>query len=77
MNFYSGEAALCQSDVRGVGGGEMVTPGRFELPTFSLGNCCSIHLSYGATTGCVDYRSSFRKLLGSARLRSLTERKAT
>jgi pantetheine-phosphate adenylyltransferase len=26
-----------------------VTPGRFELPTRSLGNCCSIHLSYGAT----------------------------
>ena len=28
----------------------MVTPGRLELPTRSLGNCCSIHLSYGATT---------------------------
>ena len=28
---------------------EMVTPGRLELPTRSLGNCCSIHLSYGAT----------------------------
>ena len=27
----------------------VVTPGRFELPTRSLGNCCSIHLSYGAT----------------------------
>ena len=27
----------------------LVTPGRFELPTRSLGNCCSIHLSYGAT----------------------------
>ena len=27
----------------------MVTPGRLELPTNSLGNCCSIHLSYGAT----------------------------
>ena len=26
----------------------MVTPGRLELPTRSLGNCCSIHLSYGA-----------------------------
>src|ERR1700689_2763025 len=26
----------------------MVTPGRLELPTNSLGNCCSIHLSYGA-----------------------------
>jgi integrase-like protein len=29
--------------------GQVVTPGRFELPTRSLGNCCSIHLSYGAT----------------------------
>ena len=28
---------------------EVVTPGRLELPTNSLGNCCSIHLSYGAT----------------------------
>jgi hypothetical protein len=28
----------------------MVTPGRFERPTYSLGNCCSIHLSYGATS---------------------------
>ena len=28
---------------------KMVTPGRLELPTRSLGNCCSIHLSYGAT----------------------------
>jgi hypothetical protein len=28
----------------------MVTPGRFELPTCGLGNRCSIHLSYGATT---------------------------
>ena len=27
----------------------VVTPGRLELPTRSLGNCCSIHLSYGAT----------------------------
>ena len=27
---------------------QMVTPGRLELPTNSLGNCCSIHLSYGA-----------------------------
>ena len=26
-----------------------MTPGRLELPTRSLGNCCSIHLSYGAT----------------------------
>jgi hypothetical protein len=28
--------------------GQVVTPGRLELPTNSLGNCCSIHLSYGA-----------------------------
>ena len=50
----------------------MVTPGRLELPTRSLGNCCSIHLSYGATwlAGQVATlillgfaRSSFRKLL--------------
>src|SRR6185312_12445629 len=27
----------------------MVTLGRLELPTRSLGNCCSIHLSYRAT----------------------------
>ena len=27
----------------------MVAPGRVELPTFGLGNRCSIHLSYGAT----------------------------
>jgi hypothetical protein len=26
----------------------LATPGRFELPTFSLEGCCSIHLSYGA-----------------------------
>src|ERR1035437_4961647 len=41
----------------------MVTPGRLELPTRSSGNCCSIHLSYGATTQIV--RSSFGKLLDS------------
>src|SRR5208283_3313027 len=50
----------------------MVTPGRLELPTRSLGNCCSIHLSYGATrfAGQVATlillgfaRGSFRKLL--------------
>ena len=28
----------------------MVAPGRVELPTFGLGNRCSIQLSYGATT---------------------------
>ena len=27
---------------------EMVTPGRFELPTCGLGNRRAIHLSYGA-----------------------------
>ena len=26
----------------------MEAPGRVELPTLSLGNSCSIHLSYGA-----------------------------
>jgi hypothetical protein len=26
----------------------LVAPGRVELPTFGLGNRCSIHLSYGA-----------------------------
>jgi hypothetical protein len=34
---------------------EMVTPGRLELPTRSLGNCCSIHLSYGATLESIFY----------------------
>ena len=29
-------------------GAAMVAPGRVELPTFGLGNRCSIHLSYGA-----------------------------
>jgi hypothetical protein len=29
----------------------LVAPGRVELPTFGLGNRCSIHLSYGAV-GC-------------------------
>ena len=31
----------------------MVGLGRVELPTRSLGNCCSIHLSYSPTT--IDY----------------------
>ncbi len=26
---------------------ENIPPGGFEPPIFSLGNCCSIHLSYG------------------------------
>ena len=61
MNFYSRAGAGSQKRMksgmirvkwqvphalRGV-----VTPGRLELPTRSLGNCCSIHLSYGATFG--------------------------
>jgi hypothetical protein len=29
----------------------VVAPGRVELPTFGLGNRCSIHLSYGASAG--------------------------
>ena len=40
---------LLQSKQAGSTKGKMVTPGRLELPTRSLGNCCSIHLSYGAT----------------------------
>ena len=40
-------------------------PGRVELPTNGLGNRCSIHLSYGATTVwphylTLVYRSRFR-----------------
>ena len=38
----------------------MVTPGRLELPTRSLGNCCSIHLSYGAT-----FRMNILQLIGN------------
>ena len=30
--------------------GYMVGLGRVELPTRSLGNCCSIHLSYSPAT---------------------------
>ncbi len=30
---------------------DVVTPGRFELPTCGLGNRRSIHLSYGANPG--------------------------
>jgi hypothetical protein len=32
--------------------GRVEAPGRFELPTYGLGNRCSIHLSYGAVKGC-------------------------
>ena len=58
--FIAGNGARSQNDPLkpargkqcmqiGSGRGEVVTPGRLELPTRSLGNCCSIHLSYGAT----------------------------
>ena len=30
----------------------MEAPGGVEPPTNSLGNCCSIHLSYGASVDC-------------------------
>ena len=43
---------------RGLGLSGVVTPGRFELPTRSLGNCCSIHLSYGAMHSCEATRLS-------------------
>jgi hypothetical protein len=33
----------------------MVAPGRVELPTFGLGNRCSIHLSYGAKANSPHY----------------------
>ena len=33
----------------------MVAPGRVELPTFGLGNRCSIHLSYGANAAQPQY----------------------
>ena len=63
----------------------MVTPGRFELPTRSLGNCCSIHLSYGATlkTGtCQQSWASSRPqpddgVLDRARTRRLRPRRRT
>jgi hypothetical protein len=48
----------------------VVTPGRLELPTNSLGNCCSIHLSYGATFITAPTGSVYRKVgKGSACLR--------
>jgi hypothetical protein len=37
----------------------MVAPGRVELPTFGLGNRCSIHLSYGAGANSPHYLTSF------------------
>ena len=33
----------------------VVAPGRVELPTFGLGNRCSIHLSYGANVKLAHY----------------------
>ena len=36
----------------------MVAPGRVELPTFGLGNRCSIHLSYGAKAKLPHYLTS-------------------
>ena len=43
-----------------------MTPGRLELPTRSLGNCCSIHLSYGATP--IDCTQPFQETAGPFRL---------
>jgi hypothetical protein len=45
----------------------MVAPGRVELPTFGLGNRCSIHLSYGAkfsnlASSTTVYNSDVRRL---------------
>jgi hypothetical protein len=34
----------------------VVAPGRVELPTFGLGNRCSIHLSYGASANSKTFR---------------------
>ena len=39
-------------------GETMEAPGGVEPPTNSLGNCCSIHLSYGAVE---DYLTEFRR----------------
>ena len=33
----------------------MVGLGRVELPTRSLGNCCSIHLSYSPNRTALDF----------------------
>jgi hypothetical protein len=35
----------------------LVGLGRVELPTRSLGNCCSIHLSYSPAAICIDFIS--------------------
>ena len=39
--------------------GRLVAPGRVELPTFGLGNRCSIHLSYGAGVNLPHYLTPF------------------
>ena len=44
-----------QADAKGAAKEGVVTPGRLELPTRSLGNCCSIHLSYGAILESIVY----------------------
>jgi hypothetical protein len=49
----------------------LVTPGRFELPTRSLGNCCSIHLSYGATCRQDLLVCSLQRQKGGGRFRLL------
>src|SRR5271168_2374209 len=42
----------------------MAVPGRLELPTFGLGNRCSIRLSYGTSSGAGVFRYSIRDLTG-------------
>jgi hypothetical protein len=55
---------------------KMVAPGRVELPTFGLGNRCSIHLSYGAV--CCDLKRFYTETAVSLpRVWSSLERKAT
>ena len=48
-NPIHGKAARSRRRIAACAQSGVVTPGRLELPTRSLGNCCSIHLSYGAT----------------------------
>jgi hypothetical protein len=45
----------------------MVRPERVELSTFSLGMKCSIHLSYGRTSGIIaDFLPSFMEHLAAS-----------
>ena len=44
----------------------MVAPGRVELPTFGLGNRCSIHLSYGAVLTKQHIKKLQSNLIGPA-----------